>query len=37
LRIAEAQSKKKLKASFAQNDTPADMRTPDLGADVETK
>jgi hypothetical protein len=33
LRIAEAQSKKKLKASFAQNDTPTDMRVPDLGAD----
>jgi hypothetical protein len=37
LKIAEKGQGKSLKASFAQNDSPADLRTPDLGKDEEVK
>merc|ERR1712032_123900 len=37
LKIAEAGAGKKLKASFAQNDAPGDLRTPDLGVDEDVK
>ena len=37
LKIAEKGAKKSLKASFAQSDTPKDMRIPDLGVDEDIK
>jgi hypothetical protein len=37
LKIAERGQKKELKASFAQSDTPKDMRIPDLGVDEDIK
>jgi hypothetical protein len=37
LKIAEKTAGKSLKASFAQNDAPADMRIPDLGADEDVR
>jgi hypothetical protein len=37
LRIAEKGAGKSLKASFAQNDAPTDLRTPNLGADEDVK
>ena len=35
LKIAERGAKKNLKANFAQNDTPKDLRMPDFGRDEE--
>ena len=37
LKIAEKGQGKELKASFAQNDQPADLRTPNLGQDEDVK
>jgi len=37
LKIAEKTQKKSLKASFAQDETAADLRTPNLGADEDVK
>lgn len=37
LKIAEKTNGKTLKASFAQNDSPGDLRMPDLGQDEDVK
>ena len=37
LKIAERGAKKSLRASFAQNDRPKDLRTPDFGQDLDVK